>query len=308
VKVLVSGGSGFLGSALERSLVERGDAIVRLSRGAPNRASDVRWDPAARVLDPRPLAGLDAVVHLAGASIGARRWSPAWKATILESRREGTRFLSETLAALDPPPRTLVSASAIGYYGDRGDEALTEASPPGRGFLADVARAWESATAPAERAGMRVVHLRIGLVLDCGGGALERLLTPFRLGVGGPLGNGRQWWSWIALEDLTAAMLHALDRADLSGPINAVAPAPVTNREFARALGRALRRPALLPAPAFALRLLLGRERADELLLASQRVTPRVLLDGGFGFRRPVLEEALDHALHARAPAGPGGA
>ncbi len=299
MQVLVSGASGFVGSALVPALERGGHLVLRLSRAVPRGASGVRWDPEAGTLDRAPLAGIDAAIHLAGESIGARRWSAAHKARVRESRVAGTRLLSETLAGLDRPPRVLVSASAVGIYGDRGDEVLDEASPPGLGFLAEVAREWEAATVAAERRDVRVVRLRIGMVLGPHGGALARLLPPFQLGLGGPMGRGRQWMSWIALDDLIGAILHALSREDLRGAVNAVAPEPVTHREFARTLGRVMQRPALLPAPAFALRLLLGREMADELLLASQRVLPRRLLESGYRYRLPTLAGALRHALGA---------
>jgi len=255
-----------------------------------------RWDPESGALDSSALAGVDAVVHLAGESVAGGRWTEAKKRRIRSSRVDGTRGLAASLARLERPPRVLVSASAVGYYGDRGAELLREGSAPGTGFLAEVCQEWETATEPAARARIRVVRLRIGMVVSRRGGALAAMLTPFRLGAGGPVGGGAQWVSWIAIDDLVAAILHALDTASLAGAVNAVAPEPVQNRELARTLGRVLGRPALLPLPAFAARLLLG-QMADELLLASARVEPARLQATGFAFRHPTLEDALRHEL-----------
>jgi uncharacterized protein (TIGR01777 family) len=259
----------------------------------------------AGALEPRGLEGLDAVVHLAGESIGARRWNDAQRRRIRESRVRGTRLLCETLASLARPPRALISASAVGYYGDRGDETLTEDSPAGSGFLADVARAWEEATEPAARHGIRVVRMRQGIVLAAHGGALDPMRRLTMLGLGGPLGSGGQWISWITIDDVVGAIEHALAREGLRGAINAVAPAAVRQREFARTLARALSRPALVPTPALALRLVLGRGMADELLLASQRVEPRRLTETGFTFAFPALEPALAHVLTRGADRDP---
>ncbi len=293
--VLVSGASGLLGAALVPLLTTGGHAVRRLGRGSAA-AGDARWDPDAGTLDPAALAGVDAVVHLAGASV-AQRWTPAARERILASRVRGTRLLAETLARLPHPPRVLVAASAIGFYGDRGDAPVEESSGPGRGFLADVARAWEEATAPATAAGIRVVRVRIGLVLTPRGGVLQQLRLPFAFGAGGPLGSGRQWMSWIALDDLLAVLHAALVRDDLAGPVNAVAPGAVTNREFARVLGGVMGRPALVPAPAFALRALLGRAFADDMVLGGARVRPAALERAGHRFRFPALAEALRHVL-----------
>jgi uncharacterized protein (TIGR01777 family) len=314
---MVSGATGLVGSALAAVLASEHE-VVRLTRRTPRPASrgagavagetashpgrapaDLRWNPEAGVLDRAALEGLDAVVHLAGESIAGRRWNAAHKRRVRESRVAGTRLLSEALASLARPPRVLVSSSAIGYYGDRGEDALGEESGSGAGFLAGVAREWEEATAAAGRRGIRVIHLRTGIVLAARGGALEPMRRLFGLGCGGPLGNGRQWMSWIALDDLVFAIAHCLARDDVRGPVNAVAPGAVTQLEFARTLGRVLRRPAWVPAPRAALRLVLGREMADELLLASQRVEPRRLLATGYAFRFPALEPALRHVLHA---------
>jgi uncharacterized protein (TIGR01777 family) len=293
VKVAVTGSSGLIGSALIPALGATGHATLRLVRRQPG-PGEVRWDPAAGSIDAPGLAGVDAIVHLAGENIGAR-WSAKRKQAILESRVAGTRLVAETAARLDPPPDVLLCASAMGLYGSRGDEILTETSPRGTGFLADVVAAWEAAAAPAREAGIRVVHLRHGLVLSRHGGALARLLLPFRLGLGGRVGGGEQWWSWVALEDVTAAYLSLLERP-LSGPLNLAAPEPVRNCDFVKELGRALRRPAVLPFPAFAVRTLLG-EMGEELLLASQRILPAALEEGGFEFRCRTLADGLASAL-----------
>jgi uncharacterized protein (TIGR01777 family) len=242
------------------------------------------------------MEGVDAVVHLAGENIAARRWTAAHKAEIRRSRAEGTRILCESLAGLSRPPRVLVSASAVGFYGDRGSELLTESSPRGAGFLADVAEDWEAATAIAERAGVRVVHLRFGVILSPAGGALRKMLFPFTMGVGGRVGSGDQFWSWVAIDDVVGAIAHAIRCDALRGPLNVVAPTPATSREFAATLARVLGRPALFPVPAGILRLLLG-EMADPLLLSSARVQPARLLASGYRFRFPDLEAALRHLL-----------
>jgi uncharacterized protein len=300
-RVLVSGARGLIGSALRGALRAGGVEVLSLVR-RPSGPGEIGWDPESGRLEARDLEGFDAVVHLAGAPI-AVRWTPARREAIRSSRVTGTRLLAERLAALDRPPRALVSVSAIGIYGDRGEERLDEASPPGTGFLADVCRAWEAAAAPAAGRGIRVVQPRLGLVLTPRGGALARLLPLFRLGLGGPVGGGRAWWSWVALDDVVAVLVRACDDAALTGPVNLVAPAAVPNGEFARVLGRVLRRPALLPVPAFALRAVFG-EMARETLLAGAHVEPARLLAVGHVFRFPGLEGALRHLL-AR-PAGPG--
>jgi hypothetical protein len=259
----------------------------------------VTWDPEAAAVNLAGLEGLDAVVHLAGENPASERWSEAKKARIRDSRVQGTSLLVTSLGRLERPPRLLVCASAIGYYGDRGDEILTEESPPGRGFLAGVCVEWEAAAARAAAAGLRVVSLRFGIVLTPAGGALQRMLGPFRMGMGGPIGSGRQYVSWIALDDALGAIHHALVTGALQGPVNAVSPEPVSHLEFARALGRALGRPALVPVPTFAVRFMFG-EMADEMLLASARVEPARLLATGYRFRFPRLEIALEHLLASR--------
>ncbi|GJG86642.1 oxidoreductase [Gemmatimonadetes bacterium T265] len=302
--VAVTGASGLIGRALTHFLTTGGHTVVRVGRASARgetsppspQVRDVTWDPAAGRLDPRALDEVDAVVHLAGANVGDR-WTPAHRRAIMDSRVQGTRLVARTIAAMARPPRVLVSASAVGYYGDRGDEVLDEGAPRGRGFLADVAAAWEDAADPARAAGIRVVHPRFGVVLTPAGGALPQLLLPFRVGAGGSLGDGRQWTSVIALDDVLGALHAMLARDALAGAVNVVLPHPVRNADFARVLGRVLHRPALVPAPAFALRLLLGREQADEMLLASQRVVPSRLLAAGFVFRHPTLEDALRFEL-----------
>lgn len=293
-QILVSGASGFIGSALVSSLQAGGYQIVRLTHRPATAADQIHWDPALP-LSPQAVSGFDGVVHLAGESI-VGRWTAAKKARIFESRAQGTRRLSEALAAAPQPPRVLVSASAIGYYGSRGDEPLTEETHPGKDFLSEVCLAWESGTQAAASAGIRVVSMRIGLVLSAAGGALPKMLPPFRMGVGGNMGNGRQWWSWIDLRDLVAAFRFALENETLRGPVNAVAPTPVTNAEFTKTLASALHRPAIFPMPAFAVQLLFG-QMGVELMLASQRVQPQKLLAAGFAFQHPDLQNSLQEIL-----------
>ncbi len=295
--MVVSGASGLIGRSLLAALRARGDEALSLVR-RPAGPSEVRWDPAGGSLDATALAGADAVVHLAGAGIGDRRWSPARRAEIVSSRVDSTTLLVSALAALGRRPAVLVSASAVGYYGDRGDEELTERSGPGTGFLAEVCRAWEDAATAATGAGVRVVTLRSGVVLSGQGGALRRQLPLFRLGVGGRLGSGHQWLSWISLADEVGAILHVLADPSLEGPVNATAPAPVTNRQFTAALGRVLHRPAVVPVPGLALRIALGNGLASEMVLAGQRAVPGRLTDAGYAFRHPDVDGALDAAVH----------
>ncbi|WP_372406994.1 TIGR01777 family oxidoreductase [Streptomyces luteireticuli] len=295
MRIAITGSSGLIGSALVRSLEADGHRVTRLVRRAPRSADEVRWDPMTGRLDPGALAGCTAVVHLAGAGIGDHRWTAAYRREIRDSRVLGTTAVAQAVAALDAPPSVLVSASAIGVYGDGGSGTLDEDSPPGEGFLADVCREWEAATAPAAEAGVRTVLARTGLVVSRHGGAWKRLFPLFKLGLGGPLGNGRQYWSFIALRDHVAALRHALATQTLTGPVNLTAPLPVTNREVARVMGRVLHRPALLPAPAPALRLALGGMAAE--VLASQRVLPGRLLGSGFEFAHPDIESAVRAAL-----------
>jgi uncharacterized protein len=297
MRILLSGSSGLIGSALVESFAASGRVVVRLVRSEPKPGEGaIAWDPAAQRLDPGPLEGFDAVVHLAGESIFGLRWTAAKKERIRRSRVEGTRLLAAALARLARPPKAFVCASAIGYYGDRGDEELSEESPAGTGFLAEVCRQWEEAARPAAEAGIRTVAMRLGVVFSPAGGALRTMLRPFRLGLGGRLGSGRQYLSWISLSDVVRAVEHVLETESLSGPVNVVAPEPVTNAELTRTLARVLRRPALFPAPAFALRLVLG-EMADAMLLSSVRVLPRRLVESGFRHEDPALEPALRRLL-----------
>lgn len=301
-RIVVAGASGLVGRALAAALRARGDEVRRLVRRPPSGPEEIRWDPASGTLDPAVLDGADAVVNLAGRPLASDRWSvraftqDRWAARtrqeIRDSRLQATRLLVQTMARVSARPAVLVSASAVGYYGSRGNEVLTEYSAPGRGFLVDLTQAWEAEALRARDAGARVVCTRFGLILGAEGGPLARLMLVFRLGLGGPLGSGRQWWSWIHIDDVVGAILMALGSPALDRPVNVVAPQPVTNRDFARALGAVLRRPAILPAPAFALRLLMGAA-ADEMLLASQRVHPARLLEAGFEFRWPSLRPAL---------------
>jgi uncharacterized protein (TIGR01777 family) len=294
--IAITGSTGLVGNALIGALQADGHTIRRIVR-RPSSGSDreIRWDPAGGTIEAAAFNDVDAVVHLAGESV-AKRWSPTVKQEIRDSRVRGTMLLCETLASLTVKPCALVSASAIGYYGDRGDELLDESSAPGSNFLAGVCQQWEAATNPARDANIRVVNLRIGLVLSRKGGALKKMLTPFRLGVGGILGNGRQYLSWLTLDELVRVIQFALNASALCGPVNAVAPQSVTNREFTKTLGRVLRRPTVIPMPAFMPRLAFG-EMADELLLASARVEPRALSAAGFEFAHPQLEPALRHVL-----------
>jgi uncharacterized protein len=295
MKILISGASGLIGTALTAALRAEGDTVVRLVRNDPGPDSEV-WNPDAGTLDEHALYGVDAVVHLAGASIAAGRWTATRKAQILESRVRGTGLLANAMAALSRKPATFLSGSAIGYYGDRGDQIVDETSSRGHGFLADVCAQWEDAAAPAAAAGIRVVTLRTGVVLSRAGGALQKMLPPFRVGVGGPVGSGTQYMSWIAIADVVGAIIHLLNTPAVSGPVNLVAPTAVTNREFARTLGKVLRRPAVVAVPARALRIALGA-MADEMLLASTRVRPVRLATSGYHYRYPELEAALRHVV-----------
>lgn len=296
MRILISGSHGFLGSALMAHLTAAGHRLTRLVRPhASKGAGGVPWDPAAGTIDVAELEGIDAVVHLAGESV-IGRWTPEKKARIRDSRVNGTRLLAESLGRMSSPPHTFVCASAIGYYGDRGDDMMQEDSPAGAGFLAEVCQAWEAAAQPAARAGIRVVNLRTGLVLSPRGGALAKMLPPFRLGLGGRLGSGRQYMSWIAIDDWLQAVGHILQTPALRGPVNLVAPNPVTNAEFTKTLGRVLGRPTVLPVPAFAIRIGFG-EMGQALFLASARVTPAALAASGFVFRYPHLEAALRHLV-----------
>ncbi len=298
MRVVVSGSSGLIGRSLLPALRARGDEVTALVRRPPG-AGEARWDPATGSIDAGALEGAGAVVNLAGVGIGDKRWSADRRLEIRSSRVLATTLLARTMAELAHPPTVLVNASAVGFYGDRGDEELTEASAGGRGFLAEVCAAWEDATAPAAHGGVRVVRLRSGVVLSAQGGALARQLPLFRLGVGGRLGNGRQWLSWISLADEVRAILRALDDPALEGPVNATAPEPVTNRAFTGALGRALHRPSVFAVPGFALRVALGPDLASEMVLAGQRVLPTKLTASGFTFDHDRIEAALADVVSA---------
>lgn len=292
-RIAVAGSSGLIGGALCRSLRERGDDVVRLVRRPSEHSSEVEWDPTSRRLDPELLDGVDAVVNVAGASLGAKRWSPEFKAELIHSRTDGTTALAEAIAATGRPIH-LVNGSAVGYYGDRGDEVLTEESEGGSGFLSDLVRAWEGATEPARAAGAPVALLRTGIVLAAQGDAFKPLLLLTKLGLGGPLGNGRHYWSWITLADEVRATLHVLDNR-LEGPLNLTGPDPATQREIVAEMGRQLHRPTLLPAPAFALRAVLGEMSSD--ILSSQRALPQRLVASGFEHEHATLPDAVGWML-----------
>jgi len=291
VKILVTGASGFIGTALIRHLAANGHEPLPLGRSRST-ANAVVWNPETGEIEAEKLTGTDAVIHLAGENIAAGRWTAAKKQRLIDSRLKGTHLIAETISKMARPPSALVSASAVGYYGDRGNEILREESTPGRGFLADLCVQWEAATEPATRKGIRVVHPRLGIVLARHGGVLGKMLLPFKLGVGGKVGTGKQYMSWITLEDLCSILLYCAQASNLHGPVNAVTPNPVTNLEFTKALGNAVSRPTILPLPAFVARTALG-EMADELLLYSARVEPRKLNNARFGFRHPELGAAL---------------
>ncbi len=297
MKVIISGSHGMIGSALVRYLRAKGHDVIRLVRSRQEVGEgSVFWDPETRRVDEAGLDGSDVIVHLAGQNIGDRRWTEEYRRTIRDSREVGTRFLCETLARLANPPSLLVAASAVGYYGDRGSEVLTEESSPGDDFLANVCKEWEAAAQPAKSTGIRVIHLRLGVVLSRRGGALAKMLTSFRYGLGGVIGSGRQYWSWIALDDVLGAIEHCMGAVNLAGPVNCTAPEPVTNREFTKTLAAVLRRPTILPVPAYAVRFFMG-EMGNALLLASTRVEPRRLIESGYSFRFATLESALRHIL-----------
>jgi uncharacterized protein (TIGR01777 family) len=295
MRVAITGSSGLLGSALRGALAGAGHQAVPVVRRTAG-PGEVEWDPAAGRIDAAALEGVDAVVNLAGAGIGDARWTDDRKQLLRSSRIDSTRLLASTLATLDRPPRVLLSASGMDYYGDRGDDVLLEGAPAGNGFLSRLCVDWEGATGPAADAGIRTVLLRTSIVLSRDGGALAKMLLPFRLGVGGRLGSGDQWWSWISIDDHVRAMLHLIG-SDVTGPVNLAAPHPVTNRDFTKALGRELGRPTVVPIPSFGPKLLLGSELAEVLLFESKRLAPAVLEGSGFSFRHPTIEEGLAAAL-----------
>lgn len=298
-RIVVAGGSGLIGSALIEALRARGDTVVRLVRSAPESGTHddaAVWGPRTGSLDPAVLEGADAVVVLNGVPIGEKRWNDGRKALILSSRTESVGTVARTMASMENPPPVLLSASAIGIYGERGDDVLTEAEPPGDGFFADVCSAWERASDPAKAAGVRVVNMRTGIVMSGRGGALAPMLPLFKLGIGGRIGDGSQWWSWVSEADCVRAFMHCID-ADMSGPVNVVSPNPVTNAEFTKAFGKAVRRPTFLPTPRFALTLRLGSELAQAVGYVSHRVEPAALKQSGFEFTHETLDSALETAL-----------
>ena len=297
MKIALTGASGLIGSALAADLARDGHEVLRLVRRPARALGEVSWDPVGGSVDLPGLAGADAVVHLAGAGVGDHRWSEAYKREILDSRVLGTGAIARAVAALDPAPHVLVSASAVGFYGDTGERAVDETAPRGDGFLAEVVEAWEKAAEPARTAGVRVVHPRTGLVVARSGGAWKRMLPIFRMGVGGRLGGGRQYWSFISLTDEIRALRHLIDDEDLAGAINLTAPTPVTNAEATQAMGRVLHRPARLPVPSAALKAVLGEFSVE--VLGSQRVLPTRLLASGFDFRHPSIDAALAAELSA---------
>ena len=297
MKILITGASGLIGQALSKELIARGHTTVAAVRRAPRRNDEVQWDPQSGVMTREAFQGIDAVVHLAGAGIGDKRWTDSYKMEILESRTRGTRLLAETMASLEVKPSVFLSGSAIGIYGVRDDEELTEQSAIGSGFLADVCRDWEAAAAPATQARIRTVLLRTGIVLSPKGGALKKQLPLFKLGLGGKFGNGKQWQSWISITDEVNAIIHLLT-SSVSGPVNLTAPQPVTNSDFTRTLASVVSRPAIVPIPSFGPKLLLGGELANALLFTGQRVVPSVLSNDGFQFAHPTLESALRALLN----------
>lgn len=297
MKILVSGSSGLIGSELIPCLKDREHHVVRLVRSDSQLAEDrILWDPEHQELNPEDFEGFDVVINLAGENIATGRWTPEKKKKIRDSRVLGTHMLCELLARLESPPKLLINASAIGYYGNQGDKVVNEDSPQGEGFLADVCKKWEDATEPAEQKGIRVVKLRIGVVLTPKGGALGKMLIPFKMGLGGVAGSGRQYFSWISMDDLMGVFLHVIGNDSIDGPLNAVTPNPVMNRELTKTLGRVLRRPTIFPLPAFIARFVMG-EMADETVLSSCRVSPEVLKRSGYSFIYPELEIALRHML-----------
>ena len=298
-RIVVAGASGLIGEGLCAALAGQGDSVVRLVRlrsGGGDTGNAVAWDPAEGRLSPSAMDGADAVVVLNGVPIGDKRWTEDRKRLISTSRTDAVGTVARTITEMDVPPPVLVTASAMGIYGDRGDEILDESSATGEGFFADVCRAWEEATQPASVAGIRVAHARTGIVLSGRGGALKPMVTPFRLGIGGRIGDGMQWWSWISDDDCIAAFLHIID-TEISGPVNVVGPNPVTNAEFTKALGAAVRRPTIIPIPKVALRVRLGGELAEAVGYVSHRVEPKVLVESGFEFRHETVDEALSVAL-----------
>ena len=298
MKVLITGSSGLVGSALTDFFVANGDEVIRLMRRSAPADSPV-WDPENGEIDLAGVRDISAVVHLAGDNLGEGRWNDRKKNSILNSRVKGTQLLSEFFAATEHKPNVIVSASAVGYYGNRGEERVDEASEPGKGFLADVCRQWEEATASAVDVGIRVANLRLGLILSAEGGALKKMLLPFRIGLGGVIGSGKQYMSWVSIDDVIGTIQHIIANEAVRGPVNLVSPNSVSNREFTKTLGQVLNRPTIFPMPAFAARIAFG-EMADELLLSSTRVIPKKLMDSGYEFRHPELGGAFEHLLNRK--------
>ncbi|NNC78900.1 MAG: TIGR01777 family protein [Acidimicrobiales bacterium] len=296
MKVAIAGSTGLLGSAMVEALEARGDEVVALVRRPP-RSGEIQWDIAAGILDPGALEGLDAVINLAGEPLANKKWSDEQKKRIEDSRIAASSLLAASIAAADAGPKVWLNGSAVGFYGDRGSDKLTEESTGGSGYLADVVQQWEEATAEAEAAGVRVVHLRTGIVLSADGGAMAEVLPFFKIGLGGRIGKGDQYWSWISINDAVGAMLHALDNEVVSGPINLTGPTPLTNAAYTKALGKALGRPTPFPTPTPALWVRLGRETTEEMLMTSLRVLPQKLLDTGYVFRHETMAEALEELL-----------
>lgn len=296
MKVLITGASGLVGTALQKSFAEKGYDMLLASRSEPKSENEIQWDAEKGFAEPEKLEGIDAVVHLAGESVNGLRWTDEKKKAIRDSRVLGTRNVVEAISKIKSKPKVFVSSSAIGFYGERGDEELTESSNVGSGFLADVSREWEAESRRAEDAGIRTVLLRTGIVLSKDGGALGTMLLPFKLGVGGVIGSGKQWMSWISLDDHIAAINFVLENENIRGAVNSVSPRPVTNEEFTKTMGDVLYRPTFIPLPEFAVSMLLG-EMGDALLLASTRVMPKRLEDTGFEFKYPELKSALEHAV-----------
>ena len=295
-KVLISGASGLLGSAYSDYLSKKGHTVFRLVRREPAAENELFWDPMTGELELKNIEGFDSIINYSGKNIGLGRWTKKSKKVIYDSRLQSTTLLSESIAKLDNPPESFLSSSAVGYYGECGIEFVNEGAEPGEGFLSDLCAKWEKATMPAVKAGVRVIQLRSGVVLSAKGGALAKMLTPFKLGLGGRLGNGRQYMSWIMIDDHVGALYHLMTSDNIQSPVNVVSPEPVTNREFTKILAKVLHRPAVFPVPAFVLKTLLGQV-ADEILLSSTRAIPQLLMGSGFEFKYPALEDALNRCL-----------
>jgi uncharacterized protein (TIGR01777 family) len=297
MKVIVTGSTGMVGTDLCAQLQADGHEVARLVRRPAAVDNEIQWNPADGTIEADKLEGCDAIIHLAGENIAGRRWSDAFKSKIRDSRVKGTRLLAEAVAGLNSPPSVVVCASAIGYYGDRGEEVMLEDSLPGDDFLANICQEWERAADPLRSRGIRTVHLRIGVILSSKGGALAKMLFPFKMGVGGVIGDGRQYMSWVSLDDAIGALMHCMNRTDLQGPVNGTSPNPATNREFTKTFGKVLNRPTILPMPAFVAKLAFG-EMGQALMLASTRVVPKKLQDTGYQFRYSNLEDAIQQAVH----------